>query len=95
MAKELTLAYLKDYIEAAHEHSIFNKKEILKSKFCGCFYCLKVYQATEIVEWTDNDNLKGETALCSFCGIDSVIGDSSGFPISDNTFLQQMHTYYF
>ena len=42
----------------------------------------------ELVEDTDG------TALCPFCCIDSVIGDSSGFPITGK-FLQEMHKRYF
>ena len=95
MAKEVTLAYLSDYIEAAHEHSISNKKEILQSKLCACFHCLKEYPSKKIVEWKDKDSPKGETALCTFCGVDSVIGDKSGFPISDKDFIKQMQSYYF
>ena len=35
------------------------------------------------------------TALCPECGIDSVIGDRSGFPITQPTFLADMHRHWF
>jgi hypothetical protein len=45
---------------------------------------------SEIEEWTD----EGKTAMCPRCGIDSVIGSASGFPMSSN-FLRQMHSHWF
>ena len=79
----------------AHVHSIFHYEEIAQSVFCGCFYCLRVFTREEIVEWTDEDSSKGKTALCSYCNIDSVLGDKSGLPISDKGFLEEMHSYWF
>jgi hypothetical protein len=38
-----------------------------------------------IEEWTD----AADTALCPHCGIDAVIGDASGFPITKE-FLSEM-----
>jgi acetone carboxylase gamma subunit len=36
----------------------------------------------------------GQTALCPECGIDSVIGDASGYPITE-AFLGKMKTFWF
>jgi len=33
--------------------------------------------------------------MCPECGIDSVIGDASGFPIADEAFLKRMHSIWF
>ena len=82
-------------LESAHQHSIFNEKDILQSHVCSCFYCLKSFSPIEIVEWVDEDNPKGKTPLCPHCGIDSVIGDKSGFPIGDQNFLKEMNAFYF
>ena len=36
----------------------------------GCYYCCRVFSGnTEITEWADG----GETPICPFCGIDSVV----------------------
>ena len=37
--------------------------------FCGCFHCLRVYEATEVIDWIDD----GETPLCPHCGVDAVM----------------------
>lgn len=44
----------------------------------------------QIAEWTDDDR----TAILPRCGIDSVIGSSSGFPITPD-FLARMHKEWF
>lgn len=84
-----------EYLEDAHKHSSFHKNEILQSDYCGCFYCLSIFKSNEIVEWIDEEKPKGETALCPFCTIDSVIGDKSGFPVADKDFLSAMYSFYF
>lgn len=78
----------------AHRHSIRHRQEVLGSQTCGCFYCLSVFTPGEIVEWTDETEGVGQTALCPRCGIDSVIGSSSGYTISKD-FLSQMHQHWF
>lgn len=75
---------------AAHKHSIRHRDEIEASETCGCFYCRKIYPPSEIEEWTDD----GATALCPKCGIDSVIGAGSGYPITEK-FLGEMHRHWF
>lgn len=58
-----------------HSKSFKNFKAIQQSKKCGCYYCKKIFDATEIDEWvTENDDGQ-KTALCPYCGIDSVIQD--------------------
>ena len=74
----------------AHKHASKHKSEILRSKMCGCFYCLENFDPSEISEWIDDD----QTAMCPHCGIDSVIGSASGYPISRD-FLKRMHQYWF
>ena len=85
----------RDHLEAAHKHSIFNRTEIVQSKLCGCFYCLQIFKPDEVIAWTDEEDPRGLTALCPHCGIDSVIGDRSGFPAGNEDFLKAMYRRYF
>lgn len=80
-----------DYIKA-HKYSIKNNKQILSSKICGCFYCLKTFSPDLIKNWIDY-NGEEQTALCPYCNIDSVIG-SSNAPITKE-FLRKMNGYWF
>jgi len=79
----------------AHQHSFKSRDEIIHSALCGCFYCLRTFSPVQIVEWIDvARGDEGQTALCPYCGIDSVIGDKSGFPITDE-FLAEMKAFWF
>ena len=70
---------------AAHKCSIHHRPQIEASTLCGCFSCLSTFPPGKIEEWTD----AVDTALCPLCGIDAVIGDASGFPITKE-FLSEM-----
>jgi len=77
-------------LEKAHNHSSHHRGEILASDRCGCFYCLMIFPPTAILEWLDFE----PTAQCPGCGIDSVIGSKSGYPITPE-FLARMYDYWF
>ena len=81
---------------AAHEFSSNNMLDLESNQKCGCFYCKEIFNSSEITEWLQDDNpidMYG-TAVCPKCGIDSVIGESSGFPITEE-FLDIMHDCWF
>lgn len=78
----------------AHKHSSYHRAELKKSELCGCFYCLHCFQSTEIHSWLDKWDGVDQTALCPKCGIDSVIGSASGYPI-EQEFLETMKAYWF
>ncbi|AXQ31627.1 cytoplasmic protein [Solimonas sp. K1W22B-7] len=89
-------------LRLAHKHSIHHRHELLASSSCGCFYCLSIYSTDQIEDWTDypedtpedRENEFGMTALCPHCGVDSVIGAGSGYPITAE-FLQWMKRLWF
>lgn len=86
---------MKDYIDA-HKFSNNHMTELKKDKLCGCFYCMEIFSPAEIKEWIVHPNpcdCRG-TAICPYCGIDSVIGESSGYPITKE-FLAKMNKYWF
>jgi hypothetical protein len=76
----------------AHKYCINNESLLKKDDLCGCFYCLKIFNPNEITEWINDKSEK--TAMCPHCGIDSVIGKSSGFPITEE-FLEAMKKHWF
>lgn len=81
---------MEDYI-IAHQFSSNHRKELLKDKQCGCFYCLTIFSPNEIIDWVEDT---GGTAICPYCDIDSIIGESSGYPITKD-FLKKMQKYWF
>ena len=78
---------------AAHKHSGNNQTELLASETCGCFYCLAIFAPSEIRKWLSYGD-ESKTAACPRCGIDSVIGSASGYPIS-HEFLAAMKRHWF
>lgn len=76
---------------AAHKYSSGHRKQLLNDKVCGCFYCLAIFNPNAI---TDRIEDEGGTAICPYCGIDSVIGESSEYPITVE-FLRSMKDYWF
>lgn len=80
---------LPDYI-AAHKFSAHHREMLEKDSKCGCFDCLEIFNPSEIEEWIYD---RGHTAICPYCGIDSVIGESSGYPITKE-FLKKMKDYW-
>ena len=55
------------------------------------------FSLEEINEYIQNDDVaidKDETTLFPYCGIDSVIPESAGFPLTEK-FLKQMYKKWF
>jgi hypothetical protein len=71
--------------------SMLNREEILRSEMCGCFHCRSTFAPDEIAGWTDERDGVGQTPLCPRCGVDSVVGSASGFPVTSPDFLAEMH----
>ena len=86
---------MEDFIKA-HKFSNNHMEQLKNDKLCGCFYCLEIYSPSEINEQivADNDCDRYGTAICPYCGIDSVIGENSGYPITKD-FLTKMNRYWF
>jgi hypothetical protein len=76
-------------MEAAHRHCTGNQAALQQSRQAGCFYCIEVYPAEDL-EFISIE----QTAICPRCGIDSVLADRSGLPLT-REFLKRMHEYWF
>lgn len=79
-----------DDLKNAHLYSAFNREQLSHSEKCGCFYCLKIFDPVIIDDWCDG----GQTAICPYCHVDSVIADSELFPVCKD-FLEQMYKFWF
>ena len=90
--------FSKANLTAAHEHRALHEAELKQSDRCGCFSCLAEFPPSAITEWMKDENVPagktGVTALCPQCGIDSVIGSASGYPITQ-PFLKAMEKHWF
>ena len=91
-------------LEAAHKHATRTRHELERSTTCGCFCCCATFPATEVREWALDwveegplrcRDQKPVTATCPRCNVDSVLGDASGYPVTDNAFLLAMRAHWF
>ncbi len=88
--------FMEDFdLKAAHEVARFNRDILAKDCICGCFCCLQVFSTSEINEWCAEE-YDGEevTAICPYCGVDAVLSESFGYPLTDD-FLGEMKERWF
>lgn len=74
----------------AHHFSKNNRQFIENSQNCGCFHCGRIFPGSDITQWIDG----GKTARCPHCGVDSLLPEDCGHPVTDE-FLKQMNEYWF
>lgn len=79
-----------DDVVLAHKHSAFHKVDLVQEQVCGCFCCGKTFSSKKIEDWYDDEG----TACCPYCMIDSVIGESSGYEVTEE-FLLAMEDHWF
>jgi hypothetical protein len=80
----------KDQISAAIRFATGNREALAKSKKAGCYYCLTIYAASEVVRFLPPE----DTALCPYCGIDSVLADQSPYELKVEI-LEELHIFWF
>lgn len=86
----MSKTYSPEYIEQAHKATIHHERDILNSSVCTCFYCgyqFDPHNEKEEIEWWDEESPKGKTIVCPMCLIDCVVGNASGFPVTDHDFI--------
>lgn len=76
-------SFSKEELKKAHDYSFKNKEDVSKSDKCACFHCFRTFPAKEIETYLSENDGK-ETALCPYCMCDTIIGDASGFELSDD-----------
>lgn len=68
-------------VDDASKYSIHNIKQLEESEIAGCYFCCQIFKPSEVEEFVDED----DTVICPKCGIDSVLGDKSGYEINIET----------
>ena len=85
--------YTQSELYRAHDYSIKNREELSFSISCGCFCCGTLFMAYDIRDWVLEDDGQ-QTAICPYCGSNSVIGDRSVHPLTKD-FLLAMKKFWF
>ena len=86
--------FTKEELTRAGKFSSNHRAQLEKDKVCGCFFCGRIFSPKEIEDWMHGPGDELGTACCPYCWIDSVIGESSGFPITEE-FLDELHEFEF
>lgn len=79
-----------DKLKDAHLHTANNATEIEEAKECGCICCQRIFAADEVEDFAEH----GETAICPYCGCDSLIADLSGIKLTKEL-LSDLNKKYF
>jgi len=56
-------------VDNAINLSFKNSAQVKEGVPCGCYFCMAVFDGGEVTKWADS----GETALCPYCAVDSVL----------------------
>ncbi len=72
---------LKRSFSMARARSLDNRAEVQASECCGCFHCGATCAARAVDQWYTARH--ESSALCPECGIDAVLGDASGYPLTE------------
>jgi hypothetical protein len=75
-------------VAAAHGRSLYNRRLLKQGGQCGCFNCLRRFDASEITQWVEVT----ETARCPYCSTDTVLSAKAD-PI-DDVFLKRMQQWW-
>ena len=86
----------KSLFEQASKHTYCNFDEVIQSQYAGCFSCLQ-YFPTNIIDKEKHciasipHGTLEPTIFCPSCGVDTVIGDASGYDVKNTQFLKYMY----
>lgn len=69
-----------DDLLRAYRRCSNHRRQLELDQRCGCFSCLTIFHPDRIRNWIPD--AQDETAICPYCNSDSVLGESSGFPIT-------------
>lgn len=72
------MKYKKVTIINAYDSTKNNEENMGVSNKCGCYSCLKIFQARDVKKYID------DTAVCPYCGEQSLIPDASGILLDDD-----------
>ena len=81
---------MEDYVVICDD-LLNDKKLLLESDVCGCFHCLSIFNPNQISEWVPYTE---GIAICPYCGIDSIVGDSQGTLITKDYLKELRHRWF-
>lgn len=80
-------------LKAARKKSFANRESILKSEYCGCYDCGRLFKASILTEEDFLPDAVSASAWCPFCRTDMVVGDYDVPEIVQRSFLHELSMY--
>jgi hypothetical protein len=80
----------KQELRAIWKHCMRNRDELSASPTCGCFFCLKLFPPSRILQWTDGHS----TAICPYCSVDSVLAESRDYQLGPDLLAELKRAYF-
>ena len=80
-----------EQMEYLNEKSYDNQPDVVTSQVCGCFACRLIFQSDDVTDYI-NDTFG--TAVCPYCGSNSVLPESDEYELSEDL-LESMNQYWF
>lgn len=82
--------FTEKFLEEAHRHTISNEQEAKRSHICTCMYCGHRFdpEQTSPEHLWDEGPARDRTLACPMCGIDAVLAEASGFPVTEPEFIK-------
>ncbi len=81
-----------------HKFAMCNRGDLEKAELCGCFYCRNIYRPSEIKQWmkehTPDGSPRPDTAICPYCGIDSVIAERDDLKITPKLLMDMYNRWF-
>lgn len=76
-----------------NRQSAFNRALIVETPECGCFHCGSRFPGSKVSKWLDEGD-KEMTALCPYCGDDTVVVGTTELPLS-TALLTKLYIHWF
>ena len=87
------MKYTKEQYPDIYKHTKNNELDILRSKNCSCLFCRQTFNARKVSEWTSGKNNQ-MSAICPECGMDTLVGDASGYVFGIEDLKEINHEYF-
>jgi hypothetical protein len=91
--KDSQMDLSKTELHAVHKLCIANKQQLMAAQRAGCFYCLKIFEPSEINYWVDDK--PSQSAVCPHCDVDAVLADDGSFAFTPELLKALNHQYFY
>ena len=90
--KDSQMDLSKAELHETHKRCIANKEQLMAAQRAACFYCLKIFEPSEISNWVDD--LPSQSAVCPHCHVYAVLADDGRSAFTPELLNALNHQYF-